>query len=127
MKVNKKTDLAIRILKYLVAHNNQEFIAGSIIADELSISYNHLRRIAPLLNRLGFIESKMGKEGGMRLSKNAMAIPLRYLMQATELSSDCINDCATCPFNDNCRFEKHTKLALQAFCDYFANIYLNEL
>lgn len=127
MKINKKTDLAIRILKYLNTQKENSYISGNLISQELDISYNHLRRIVPLLNELGYTISKQGKDGGICLSKQAYTIPLESLLLKTELVDGCINDCTGCVFNKKCTFEKHTKQAVTLFCNYFEDIYLNDL
>lgn len=127
MKVNKKTDLAIRILKYLYKQHTIDYISGNTIAGELNISYNHLRRIVPLLNELGFTNSKMGKDGGIKLCNEASTIPIKNLLLKTEVSSGCVNNCSDCIFNNSCKFEKHTKKAVIVFCDYFSEIYIHDL
>lgn len=127
MKISKKTDLAIRILKYLVDKQSLDFISANIIARDLNISYNHLRRIIPLLNQLGFIESKLGKDGGIKLKQKSFSIPLSTLIKITEVNDTCINDCTNCIFNRNCHFEEHTNNALNLFCEYFDHIYLSDL
>ncbi len=127
MKVNKKTDLAIRILKYLIDKPKDEYISGNVISNDLNISYNHLRRITPLLNELGFTENRYGKDGGVRLSSNASKIPIETLLLKTELNDGCINDCEKCIFRNNCTFERHTKNALLKFCNYFNNVYIQDL
>ncbi len=127
MKVNKKTDLAIRILKYLIANDSIDYVSGNTIATELNISYNHLRRIVPVLNELGFTTSKHGKDGGIKVTTDATTISIEQLLLKTEISDGCINDCENCIFNKNCTFEKHTKNAALLFCSYFRDIYINDL
>lgn len=127
MKINKKTDLAIRILKYLNSKNDNNYISGNLISQELGISYNHLRRIVPLLNELGYTTSKQGKDGGICLSESAQDISLETLLLKTELADGCINDCENCVFNKNCTFEKHTRNAVLLFCSYFKDVYLKDL
>lgn len=127
MKVNKKTDLAIRILKYLYRNNSDQFISGNQVAQDLEISYNHLRRIVPLLNDVGFTTSRQGKDGGIKLTETATKISIEQLLLRTELSDGCINDCETCVFNKNCTFEMHTKKAVTLFCNYFKDIYIQDL
>ncbi len=127
MKISKKTDLAIRILKYLMDKQTTDFISINTIAHELNISYNHLRRIVPVLNQLGFTESKLGKDGGIKLTSNCLTIPLSTLIRVTEINDSCINDCKNCIFNHNCHFESLSQNALKLFCDYFDNIYLTDL
>ncbi len=127
MKVNKKTDLAIRILKYLIAENDGQFHSGSELSTTLNVSYNHLRRVTPILNELGYTNSKLGKDGGIKLTADAFNIPLSKLMLLTELDEHCINDCDNCPFNSNCQFEIHSRKALAAFCHYFDDVYLSDL
>lgn len=127
MKVNKKTDLAIRILKYLIENETDDFTSGNTISQQLNISYNHLRRIVPVLNEVGFTVSKHGKDGGIKLTSNATTISIEQLLLKTEITEGCINDCETCVFNRTCTFEKHSKQAALLFCSYFKEIYLQDL
>ncbi len=127
MKVNKKTDLAIRILKYLYETTEEDYISGNKISQDLEISYHHLRRIIPLLNDLGYVVSRQGKDGGVKLTANASTIAIEKLLLKTEVSNTCINDCANCVFNNNCTFEKHAQKAARLFCSYFKDIYIKDL
>ncbi len=127
MKISKKTDFAIRILKYLVHNQSEEFVSTNRIARDLNISYNHLRRIVPILNQLGFTESKLGKDGGIKLKEGCFTIPLSTVINITEISDTCINNCENCHFSNNCQFEAHSQIAFKQFCSYFENVYLNDL
>lgn len=127
MKINKKTDLAIRILKYLDQADNNNYLSGNLIARDLDISYHHLRRIIPLLTQLGYTSSKQGKDGGIKLSAESYKIPISKLLLQTELTNTCINDCETCVLKVNCHFEQHTQQAIELFCTYFEQVFIKDL
>ena len=69
MKIQKTTDYAIRILRYLHQNaNSGEVLTASAIADALRISYPHFIKLANPLKKNGLIISVQGRRGGYRLA-----------------------------------------------------------
>ncbi len=131
MKINKKTDLAIQILLYLRNNNIIEptYTSANLVSEQLGISYNHLRKIIVDLNSIGFINTKLGKNGGITLSQTYDRVSLKTLlvaMEEFELNKNVIN-CNTCNITTSCKFDHITHLALVNFYNTYEHLNLNDL
>ncbi|MFT4927150.1 MAG: Rrf2 family nitric oxide-sensitive transcriptional repressor [Phenylobacterium sp.] len=95
MKLTKHTDYAFRVLIYLAARQSGENIPLATIKEvttAFDISRDHVMKIVQKLAKAGFIESVRGKQGGMRLGRDATEINLKdvvALMEVTLLPVNC--------------------------------------
>lgn len=78
--LTKNTDYAVRSILGLAATNG-EFISSKQLADTQKIPYQFLRRILQDLIKNGFIESKEGIGGGVRLLKKPSDIKIIDLIK----------------------------------------------
>ncbi|MDR0802278.1 Rrf2 family transcriptional regulator [Fluviicola sp.] len=70
---NTRFATAIHILT-LLAHYPDEWLSSDLIAASININPVIVRKELLVLKEAGFIESKMGKNGGCRLAKNSSEI-----------------------------------------------------
>lgn len=131
MKINKKTDIAIRVLLHL---RNNKYIGDNIysahlISTELDVSYNNIRKIISTLNDLGFTKSKLGQNGGVSLQANYNQVSIRgLLMTFEEFEEDNSKiNCTTCKITTSCNFDHITKIALLNFFNTYTHVYLDDL
>ncbi len=131
MKLNKKTDTAIQILLYLRNNNYvaDKFKSAHQMSDTLGLSYNNIRKILSELNELGFIVSKLGKDGGIALDQNYNHISIKTLLIQFETEDKTNNkiNCDICTITPSCRFIHITQMALINFYNTYSNIYLDDL
>ncbi|MBP7161976.1 MAG: Rrf2 family transcriptional regulator [Candidatus Omnitrophica bacterium] len=105
MKIlTKDTDYAVRAL-ILLAKEKDVFLSAKNISDTLNIPYHFLRGILQKLIQDGFIESKEGVSGGVRIIRNPSQIriiDLIKLFQGGFELSDCMFRQAICPNRKTC-------------------------
>ncbi len=105
MKIlTKDTDYAVRAL-ILLAKEKDVFLSAKNISDTLSIPYHFLRGILQKLIQDGFVESKEGVSGGVRIIRNPSQIriiDLIKLFQGGFELSDCMFRQKICPNRKIC-------------------------
>lgn len=107
MKLTRASDFAIRLLTHL-ASNGEDAKSGEL-AEELDIPFNHLSKLVQLLARRGYILTRKGKGGGLRLAMDPKKVDLAEIVEAVEgpiSISDCIFNKDACRFSSKCRVRK---------------------
>jgi len=117
MRINRYTDYAYRVLMYL-AVNNSERATMAGIASYYGISHEHLRKVVHQLSTLGYINTYIGKGGGMELKKAPAKINLGKVFMEFEGINPLI-DCyeANCPLRASCDLNHVFAKAQRAFLD----------
>jgi len=110
MKVfRKEADYAVRTLLYLVLRDGTDFVSATTLSQELGLPMNFLRRICTTLIKATILETREGKNGGVRLVKNPADITVMQLIELfdgkTELS-DCAFRKKFCPNRNTCVLRK---------------------
>lgn len=108
--ITKNSDYAIRALCAMI--QGKRFIATSSIARKEKIPLPYLHRIIDRLIKEDIVESKEGKNGGVRLKKNPSKINLAYiirLFQGEIQISQCMFRKNSCPNIDVCVLRKRIK------------------
>ena len=103
MQLTKHTDYAFRVLMYLTTKGKEELSTIKEVTKAFDISRDHVMKIVQKLAKEGYIESIRGKQGGMRLGKEAKEINLREivtLMEKTLSPANCSE--AFCKIASNC-------------------------
>lgn len=117
MRINRYTDYAYRVLMYL-AVNNRQRVTMAEIAGYYGISHEHLRKVVHQLSTLGYINTFIGKGGGMELKKAPEKINVGKLFMEFEGISPLI-DCqqSDCPLRISCDLNRLFAKAQRAFLD----------
>jgi Rrf2 family nitric oxide-sensitive transcriptional repressor len=88
------------------------------IAEQYDISKNHLMKVVYELNRMGYIETIRGKNGGMRLHRPPADVNLAELVRRTESDLalvECFGDSNECRITAACELKHVLKDAMDAF------------
>jgi Rrf2 family nitric oxide-sensitive transcriptional repressor len=89
------------------------------IAKAYGASYNHLKKAAAELCRLGYLEAVRGRTGGFRLAKDPSAIRIGTVIRQTEgdvTLVECFDPRTnTCPLLATCQLRVALQEALAAF------------
>jgi Rrf2 family nitric oxide-sensitive transcriptional repressor len=117
MRLTRYTDYAIRVLIFLGAREG-EISSIRTIATTFSISQNHLMKVVQDLAAAGFIDSVRGRNGGIRLSRQAADINLGALLRHTENLTDLL-DCPSCLVRGGCGMPSILSEATAAFIGVF--------
>lgn len=105
MKITKASDFAIRLLTHLAAGEKEG--TSQELARKLDIPFNHLAKLVQNLSRRGFLITRRGKGGGLKLAVDPKKINLTEVIEAVE-GPIVINECI---FNrERCRFSKECKV-----------------
>ena len=118
MQLTVHTDYALRVLLYL-AHFPERRISTTEISLAYGISNNHLVRVVHTLAEAGFLNVKVGRSGGVELSRPPMEIRIGDVIRAAEASFRLVecHDLAsnTCPIVPVCGLKSILDQALAAF------------
>lgn len=119
MKLSLFSDYSLRVLIYGAVKG------GPFQLDEVTnaydISRHHLAKIVHQLSKLGYLETKRGRGGGIRLAKAAEDVPIGRLVRETEDQPaivECFDSATnTCKLNGHCRLKGYLAEAMNAFYD----------
>lgn len=118
MRLAAFTDYGLRVLMRL-ADKPDAMLTTSGIAEELRIPYNHLTKVVQDLAKGGYIVTRRGAGGGMRLARSPETITLgevvRCLEQRYPLVECFRSDGGACLLTPNCRFRGKLAAAQDAF------------
>lgn len=108
MQLTKFTDYSLRCLVYLSARKDS-YVSIRTISDYYNISYEHLTKVVHNLSNLGYVESKKGKNGGVKLLADASKLRLGDLVEILEPNMNLV-ECFdkktnTCKIINNCKLK----------------------
>ena len=84
MHLTRHTDYAFRTLIFLGLKPREELSRIKEISDAYDISENHLMKVVQRLGQVGFVETIRGRQGGLRLARDAAEIGLGEVVRACE-------------------------------------------
>lgn len=130
MRITKRTNIAIRLMMYCAA-NPDRLVTKSEIAECCNISENHLAQVINQLSQLDFLSTQRGRNGGMRLARNADEIRIGSVFRHIEGGlplAECFADADnTCPLSSACRLKLALADAAAAFYASLDDITLDSL
>jgi len=124
-RVNLKvhTDYALRTLLYL-AHRGQQ-VSVDEIARAYGISKDHLFKVVQQLVRLGYVTSKSGRHGGVKLHRDPQQIFIDKVVAEFEGRHGvlaCVEDPTVCNLEPGCVLRVQLIKAESAFYDTLAEM-----
>ncbi|MEX0429212.1 Rrf2 family transcriptional regulator [Nocardioides sp. DS6] len=117
MQLTGFTDLALRLVMRLAVLEEDRTATTSVLADELHVRYTHAAKVVAALHRLGVVEARRGRSGGLRLAAGAREVSVGFIVRALEGSSEVV-DCDganPCPLRGGCRLRAALRDAQEAF------------
>ncbi|MBI5700395.1 Rrf2 family transcriptional regulator [Candidatus Saganbacteria bacterium] len=108
MKITRASDYAIRLLMHLAQEKDGEGRSEKI-AKELGIPFNHLAKLVQILGRKGYLITRKGKGGGLKLALDPRKVNLAEVIEAIEgplVISDCIGKNKFCIRSSKCKIRK---------------------
>ena len=120
MRLAAFTDYGLRVLMRL-ANDPRESFTTAGIAEEFRIPYNHLAKVVQDLGAGGFVITRRGAGGGLRLARPAESISLgevvRFLEQRYPLVECFRMDGGNCVLTPRCRLRSHLAAAYGKFLE----------
>lgn len=117
MKLSLFTDYSLRVLMFAALKG--ESFSLSEAAESYDISRHHLVKVVNYLAKLGYLETRRGRGGGIALGMQPEDIRIGMVVRRTE-DSPFIVECFdkqhnTCPINGSCRLKGALAQAVNAF------------
>lgn len=109
IRINRKTDYAIRVILALAKEREQAMLSTSQIQQEMLIPKALSLRVVAELAKGGFVLTYPGRDGGLKLARPAAEINLRQVVTHFEKKftvSECIHRDGACPFEQNCPVQR---------------------
>lgn len=106
MKISTKGRYALRVMIDLAINSNGNFISLKDIAQRQEISNKYLEQIIAMLNKVGYLQTARGNNGGYKLAKEPKEYRVGDILRATEgelTSVYCITDEGQCKRIENCK------------------------
>ncbi len=129
-KINRKTEYALRGLRYLAGCRTDEAVMIREIAQAVDASPAFLAKIFQLLNAAGLVTSSRGVVGGFRLSRPPEKINLREILEATEgpvSVNVCVVNENACNLTETCAAHKVWDRMRQSINEMLEKITLRDL
>ena len=118
MRLSLFTDYSLRVLMFAALKDGAPF-SLSEVATAYAISRHHLVKVVNLLSKLGYLETKRGRNGGIGLGMKPEEIRVGMVVRRTEHSSfvvECFDPKSNaCPLNGMCRLKGVLGEAAMAF------------
>ncbi|WP_226035316.1 RrF2 family transcriptional regulator [Aquibacillus saliphilus] len=131
MRLKKYTDYALRVLILTGSKQSDQQTSIKEIADSFSISTEHVRKVVFQLNKLGFIKTTRGRNGGIRLAQDPREINVGNVVRLMEndfVLLECFDkDTNHCIITPSCKLKHALNKALQAFLQVLDDYTLEDL
>jgi len=117
MNLSLFSDYSLRVLMYAALKN--DVFQVDEVTEAYGISRHHVAKVVHSLSKLGYIETRRGRGGGIRLARSPEEIRIGRLVRATEGGTEIVEcfDAATntCRLNGSCRLKGALAAAMNAF------------
>lgn len=127
MQLTSFTDYSLRTLVFLASLPKQELSNITEITTLFGVSRNHMVKVVNRLGQLGYIEAIRGKNGGVRLAREANLITVGQVvrdLEPLELVNCSVEFCHITPA---CRLKNRLALAKQAFLEELDGCTISDL
>lgn len=117
MRLTKGTDLALRIAMRLAVLDEDTAPTTRQVAGAVDAPYSHAAKIVTRLQRLGVVEARRGRGGGLLLTATGRSGSLGGLVRQLEGEGDVVGceEGAPCPLRHACRLREALGRAREAF------------
>ncbi|MGV3663999.1 MAG: Rrf2 family transcriptional regulator [Prosthecobacter sp.] len=119
MRLSLFTDYSLRVLMFAALKEARAFQLAEVTQAYGGISRHHLVKVVNYLAKLGYLETRRGRGGGISLAMQPEDIRIGMVVRRTE-DSPAVVECFdavhnTCPVNGSCRLKGTLSQAMNAF------------
>ncbi|MER5437209.1 Rrf2 family transcriptional regulator [Streptomyces sp. NPDC002790] len=128
MRLTRFTDLALRVLMRLAVEEG-ELPTTRAVAGAMEVPYTHTAKAVAKLQRMGLVEARRGRGGGLALTGAGRSASIGALVRELEGPGDVV-DCegtTPCPLRSACRLRQALREAQEAFFATLDPLSLNDL
>ncbi|MFD9126800.1 RrF2 family transcriptional regulator [Kitasatospora sp. NPDC059571] len=117
MRLTKSTDIALRIAMRLAVLDEASNPTTREVAAAMDVPYTHAAKVVSRLQRLGVVEARRGRTGGLALTLAGRTGSLGALVRELEGVGDVVGceDDPPCPLRAACRLRGALRAAQEAF------------
>lgn len=117
MRLTKGTDVALRIAMRLAVLDETNAPTTREVADAVVVPYSHAAKVVTRLQRLGVVETRRGRGGGLVLTPTGRTGSLGWLVRNLEGVGDVVGceEDPPCPLRNACRLREALRTAQEAF------------
>ncbi len=120
MRLNAFTDYGFRVLMRLAGSPDKSF-SSLDLSQEFGTSRHHLSKVIATMAKAGFVTTRRGHGGGIRLARPAHTITLGEVVRVMEKCSalvECFRaDGGNCTLSEGCRLSGRLEMAHQMFLE----------
>lgn len=91
--ITREADYAVRAILFLAKSSATSPISSLDLAKEMNIPYRFMRRIGLKLQKSGYIESRKGKGGGIKLIRKPAEISILEVLKSFDEDGFKLNEC----------------------------------
>lgn len=115
MQLNKFTDYALRILIYIAPSGNTPHTIPEL-AQNLSVSRNHLMKIVHFMAKENWLITARGKGGGVRINPEVLKASLGQMIRTLQRGNPIVEcNSPPCVLREECRLRGILDKALEQF------------
>jgi len=121
MQLTGFTDLALRIAMRLAVLDEDQRETTESLAARLRVKQTHAAKVVTALHRLGVVEARRGRNGGLRLGAGAREVSVGHIVRELEGGPDgrrevvACEGARPCPLRAGCRLRIALREAREAF------------
>ncbi|MFI5664127.1 RrF2 family transcriptional regulator [Streptomyces sp. NPDC051684] len=116
MRLTRFTDLALRVLMRLAVEEG-ELPTTREVAGAMEAPYTHTAKVVAKLQRMGLVEARRGRGGGLALTAAGRSASVGALVRELEGPGDVVEceGATPCPLRSACRLRGALREAQEAF------------
>ncbi|MGW7364373.1 nitric oxide-sensing transcriptional repressor NsrR [Streptomyces sp. NPDC054841] len=118
MRLTKFTDLALRsVMRLAVSQDGSDPLTTREVAEVMNVPYTHAAKAITRLQRLGVVEARRGRGGGLALTDLGRRASVGWLVRELEGEGEVVacEDDPPCPLRGACRLRRALRDAQNAF------------
>lgn len=122
MNITRASDYAIRLLVRLAAMGKET--TSEEVAKEIDVPLSHLTKLVHLLARRGYLLTRKGRGGGLKLAKDPKKINLAEVIEAVEgpmMLNKCLFNRKNCRFSLKCKVRECLGVVQRTMRDLLAS------
>ncbi|WP_433392345.1 RrF2 family transcriptional regulator [Micromonospora sp. KLBMP9576] len=114
MKLNRSTDMALRIAMLAAAHPRRMTVDE--LSGQLDLPRNHVAKVVQRLQRLGVLVTIRGRSGGVAFAPGGATVTVGHVLRAFEGDDEVVScDEPVCTLRTACRLRGELRRARDAF------------
>ncbi|SDJ88514.1 transcriptional regulator, BadM/Rrf2 family [Nocardioides sp. YR527] len=117
MQLTRFTDLALRIVMRLSVLEEGQSATAAGLAEQLHVRRAHAAKVVTALGRLGVVETRRGRTGGLSLAASARDTSVGWIVRELEGPGEVVecDGAEPCPLRTGCRLRRALREAQEAF------------